>query len=282
VLRVNSYIPLLLKIAAGAVCLLLFLRWFERAQVFIPSRSMDASPAELNRPFENLTLVTRDEVQIHAWFFPADPGSPRGGWGILLCHGNAGNLSHRVDLFRLLLETGVSVLAFDYRGYGLSQGRPSEEGVCQDAMAAYRWLRKRGFAAERIVALGESLGGAVAAELARREPLGGLILQSTFTSIPDMGAELFPWLPVRWLGRIRFDTQSILPQIKIPVCIMHSRSDTLVPFHHAEKNFAQANDPKMLFELRGDHNDALALGSEEYRKGVTTFLDRLSQSDAIP
>lgn len=277
--RVNSWILILLKIAIGAVVLLLFFRWFERAQIFIPSRSLVASPAELNRPFQDLRLTAEDGVRIQAWFFQADASAPHAGSAILLCHGNAGNLSHRLELFRLLLDVGVSVLAFDYRGYGLSEGRPSEKGTYLDAHTAYRWLREHGFAAERIIALGESLGGAVAAELAWREPLGGLVLQSTFTSIPDIGAELFPWLPVRWLGRIRYDTRSILPQIKVPVCIMHSRSDTLIPFHHAEVNLAQANEPKMLWELAGDHND---MRPELYRDGIRKFLRSLESQKALP
>ena len=114
----------------------------------------------------------------------------------------------------LLLATGVNVFVFDYRGYGRSQGRPSEEGTYRDAQAAYQWLRQKGFPGTNIIAFGESLGGGVAAELAVRETVGGLVLQSTFTSIPDMGAELFPWLPVRWLGTIRYDTRSKLPRLQ--------------------------------------------------------------------
>src|SRR5262249_52582451 len=141
---------------------------------------------------------TADNVRLNGWFFPAGTNSPRAALAVLVCHGNAGNISHRLELCRALLATGVSVFVFDYRGYGRSKGRPSEEGTYRDAQAAYRWLQEKGFAGSNILAYGESLGGGVAAELALRERLGGLILQSTFTSIPDIGAELFPWLPVRW------------------------------------------------------------------------------------
>jgi fermentation-respiration switch protein FrsA (DUF1100 family) len=230
-------------------------RWFERAQVYHPGRELKATGAELRRPFEDVRLRTEDGVELHAWFFPADDaagGEPR---VFLVCHGNAGNISHRLGLCAALLRTGAAVLLFDYRGYGLSSGRPSEEGTYRDAQAAFGWLRARGFTAEQIVAFGESLGGAVATELAVREPLGGLVLQSTFTSIPDMGAELFPWLPVRWLGTIRYDTLSKLSRLHMPLLILHSREDDLVAFRHAERNLAAANEPKRLAELSGGHND---------------------------
>ena len=175
-------------------------RWFEHSQVYHPDRVLTATGAELGRPFEDVSFKASDGVELNGWFFPASTNSPRRHLAVLVCHGNAGNIGHRLDTCAALLATGVNVFVFDYRGYGRSQGRPSEEGTYRDAQAAYRWLRQKGFAGTNIIAFGESLGGGVAAELAVRETVGGLVLQSTFTSIPDMGAELFPWLPVRWLG----------------------------------------------------------------------------------
>jgi fermentation-respiration switch protein FrsA (DUF1100 family) len=199
---------------------------------------------------------------------------------MLVCHGNAGNISHRLDTCIALLATGVNVFVFDYRGYGRSEGRPSEEGTYRDAQAAYQWLRQKGFPGTNIVAFGESLGGGVATELAVREPVGGLVLQSTFTSIPDMGAELFPWLPVRWLGTIRYDTHSKLPRLKVPVLVMHSPADELVGFHHGQRNFAAANEPKLFWELRGDHNNPLA-DTKHFIAGMEKFLT-LIEADRIP
>ena len=190
---------------------------------------------------------------------------------MLHCHGNGGNISHRLDTCAALLGTGLSVFLFDYRGYGRSQERPGEEGTYRDAEAAYQWLVQRGFAGTNIVAFGESLGGGVAAELAVHEPLGGLVLQSTFTSIPDIGSELFPWLPVRWLATISYDTRSKLPRLRIPVLVMHSRADEIVPFHHGERNFAAANEPKLFWELHGDHNGALG-NARHFIAGVEQFL----------
>jgi pimeloyl-ACP methyl ester carboxylesterase len=179
-----------------------------------------------------------------------------------------------LELYALLLHADVNVFAFDYRGYGRSEGRPGEEGTYKDAQAAYGWLQQRGFVSTNIIAYGESLGGAVASELAVRETVGGLILQSTFTSLTDLGAELYPFLPVRSIGSIGYDTHSRLPRIRVPVLILHSRGDRLIPFHHAEQNFAAANEPKWLCEIAGDHNDGLD-DRETFAAGIEQLLHRM-------
>ncbi len=248
------------------------LRWFEHRQVYRPTTAWVATGAELNRAWEDVSFTAADGTRLNGWFFPAATNSPRRQLVVLHCHGNGGNISHRLAVADALLGTGVNVFLFDYRGYGRSAGRPSEEGTYRDAEGASAWLRGRGFTATNIIVFGESLGGAVATELARREPVGGLVLQSTFTSIPDIGAELFPWLPVRWLARIRYDTRAKLPAIHVPVLVMHSPADRLVPFHHAEQNFATANEPKLLIELAGDHNDFLEAGRAELVAGFERFL----------
>ncbi len=260
--------------------LFLLLRWFERATVYQPARALRLSAATLGRLFEEVTFTTRDGARLHGWFFPAAPDSPLRHLAVLHAHGNAGNISHRLDVADALLASGVNVLLFDYRGYGRSSGRPSEEGTYRDAEAAHAWLVARGFAATHLIAFGESLGGAVVAELALRAPLAGLVLQSTFTSIPDLGAELFPFLPVRWLARCRYDTLAKLPRVRVPVLILHSREDTLVRFAHAERNFAAANPPKRLVELAGDHNDFLDVGRELFHKGIASWLRELPAAPA--
>jgi fermentation-respiration switch protein FrsA (DUF1100 family) len=235
----------------------IMLRWFEHSQIYCPDRVLNATGAELGRPFEDVYFRTGDGVELNGWFFPSDTNSARSSQVVLLCHGNGGNISYRLDMAEALLSTGVNVFLFDYRGYGRSKGYPSEEGTYQDAEAACRWLEQRGFAGRDIIVFGESLGGGVAAGLATRKTIGGLVLQSTFTSISDIGAELFPWLPVRLLGRIKYDTLSKLPRIKVPVLVMHSRDDQLIRFRHGERNYAAAGEPKLFCELFGDHNDPL-------------------------
>jgi len=237
--------------------------------VFQPSTTMEASPAALKRPHEDVFFTAADGTRLNGWFFPANTNVV-----ILVCHGNAGNLSHRLSLIETLLKANASVFAFDYRGYGRSSGKPSEEGVCLDAEAAWQWLvNERGFAPTSIVALGESLGGGVVCELATRKPLRALILQSTFTSVPDLASEMLPWLPMRLLLTTRFNNHDKLKQVRIPVLILHGRKDTIIPFAHAEKNYAALSAHSRYFaELDGDHNDTLIVGAEKYQQAVAAFL----------
>lgn len=265
-----------IKNLIGTLVLLCFLfvvlRWFEYSQVYHPHRTLEQSGEALGRKWENVFFQAADGVRLNGWYFPADTTSVRRRLVVLLFHGNAGNISHRFDYFEVFLGLGVNVFAFDYRGYGLSGGSPSEEGTYMDAAAACLWLQERGFQPGNIIAFGESLGGAVAAELATRFQLGGIILQSSFTSVPALGAELFPWLPIKLISTIKYDTRSKLPDIKSPVLIMHSRVDSIVGFHHAEKNFAAAHEPKIFCELSGDHNEVLHSEPERYRNGLEAFL----------
>ena len=159
----------LLELLAACLLLVFMFRWFEHSQVYHPDRVMTATGAELSRPFEDVFFKASDGAELNGWFFPADTNSPRRHLVVLVCHGNAGNISHRLDTYAAILATGVNVFAFDYRGFGRSRGQPSEEGTYRDAQAAYEWLRQKGFAGTSIVAFGGSLGGGVAAELAVRE-----------------------------------------------------------------------------------------------------------------
>jgi len=246
-------------------------RWFEHSQVYHPDRVLIARGDELGHKFEDVTFRASDKTQLNGWFFPANATSSRVDLATLICHGNAGNISHRLELCDTLLEAGLNVFVFDYRGYGRSDGRPSEEGTYLDAQAAYGWLRQKGFPGPNIILFGESLGGGIASELALREQVGGLALESTFSCTPDLAKELFPWLPVRWLSTIKYDTCSKLPRLKIPVLIMHSRGDQLIGFHHAQKNFSIANEPKMFWEVTGSHNDALS-DRRNFLEGIQRFL----------
>ncbi|MDB6067825.1 MAG: hypothetical protein JWR26_4033 [Pedosphaera sp.] len=247
-------------------------RKFEYSRVYRPEQDWQATGAEVGRPFHDFIFTAPDGVRLSAWFFPAEEDSPRRDSVLLICHGNAGNISHRVQLCRVLLRSGASVMVFDYRGYGRSEGAASEEGTYLDAQAAYRWLRQQGYAPKDIILFGESLGGGIASELALREPVGGLVLHSTFTSIAKLGGEMFPWLPVRWINTIKYDTVTKLPRLNVPLLIMHSREDEYIAFSHAEKNFAAANEPKMFLETDGGHDYTLPSSHDLCAQGMEKFL----------
>jgi hypothetical protein len=269
----------LLKTALALVFIVVLFRWFEHSQVYHPTRQLEASGAELGRPFEDVFLRTADGVRLNGWFYPAETNSPRGRIAVLFCHGNGGNISHRLDVYRALLDMGLSVFAFDYRGYGRSEGRSGEEGTYLDGQAAYRWLLGKGFVGTNVIAFGESLGGGIASELCLREPVGGLVLESAFSCTVDLGAELFPWLPVRRLCSIKYETCNKLPNIHVPVLVMHSRDDELIHFRHAEKNFALANEPKVLWEIKGDHNNPLA-NPDQWLGGMEKLLQLMETDGA--
>lgn len=260
-------------VVGGILLGLNMLRAFEHRNVYHPTREVYAKPGDLNLAHEEVDLVAEDGTHLHGWYFPVSGEGPRSRLVILHCHGNGGNITGRLTSYSVLLGLGVNVLAFDYRGYGSSEGTPSETGTYLDTHAAYQWLRDKGFAARDIIVQGESLGGGIGSQLVATRPVGGLILQSTFTSIPDVGAEIFWFLPVRTLASIQYDTRSRLPEIRVPVLVMHSRQDETVGYRHAEKNFSAANEPKLFQELVGGHNETLYVSQREYLKGMNQFLD---------
>jgi fermentation-respiration switch protein FrsA (DUF1100 family) len=249
-----------------------FLRWFEWRSVFIPFGRPDSSPADAGLKFESVTLTTADGVKLDAWHVPK-PGAKL---TVIFCHGNAGNIGHRLDKLSILHDAGVNVFIFDYRGYGRSEGWPSEQGTYKDALAAYDWLRReKSVAPEQIVVQGESLGCAVSVELARQRPIGGLVLESGFASVPEMARAVYPWLPLHLICQIRYDTLSTIGSVKAPLLSLHSREDEIVPFSHAERVFAAAPGPKKLVEIRGDHNNGFATSEKVYRAALAGFFRSL-------
>ncbi len=251
-------------------------RLFEYVQVFQPYPEHNAFPQLIHDSPQDIYFPNSDGQQLNGWFFTATASSPWNDWAVLISHGNGGNISHRLDLYELWMKEGFNVLAYDYRGYGKSEGRPSEQGTYRDAVSAHLWLTQQGFSPDRIIALGESLGGGVATELALRKPVGGLVLQSTFTSIADLGKEIFPWLPVRTLNTIKYTTREKLPSVNLPTLILHSREDTMIPFSHAQRNLEAINGPKLLGEITGNHNDPLSFTSQPYLRHIRAYKELLS------
>jgi uncharacterized protein len=236
----------------------------------VPGRALVATPAQIGLAYEEVHFHAEDGVALHGWFVPAEDARAT----VLFLHGNAGNISHRLDSLRIFHELGLATFIFDYRGYGRSEGRPSESGLRADARAAWAHLSEdRRIEPARIVAFGRSLGGAVAACLAAERPLGAVILESGFTSVPDLGAELYPWLPVRWLARLRYDTRACIAEVNVPVLVVHSPDDDIIPFRHGEALAAAAGAE--LLRIRGDHNTGFLRSAEAYRGGLDRFLESL-------
>ncbi len=256
----------LLLLLYGGLCLAAFL--FQSRLVYFPGGPPAITPDALGLAYEDVDLETADGVRIAGWWLPAN--EPRG--ALVLCHGNAGNVGDRLLLARSFVDMGLSVLLFDYRGYGRSDGRPGEEGTYLDAVAAHDHVtRVRGVAPARVAVYGESLGGAVGIELARRREVGALVVESAFTSLTDVGRLHYPWLPVRWLGRIRYASEAKLASLTVPLLVIHSPADELVPFAHALR-LAAARPGAELLETAGAHNDGGHLLRAEWRARVERFV----------
>lgn len=266
-----------LALAYAGFAALLFL--FQDKMAYYPQlgREIHSTPREHGMDYEALSLETADGERLDAWFVPASGVRAKTQGVVLFLHGNAGNISQRMDSIAMFHRLGYGVLIFDYRGYGRSSGKPSEAGLYQDAESAWAYLTlRRGIAPERIVLFGESLGGAVAAWLAAgrgaRERPGALVLASVFTSVPDLAADLYPWLPARWLARMHYDTAAALAKIRSPVLVAHSPEDEIVPFRHGQKLFQVASEPKVFLQLAGGHNDGFIFMRPEWVAVLGGFL----------
>lgn len=270
---------------AGYLALCGFMYFSQARLLFLPYRELEATPAVAGLAFESVSLAASDGIALHAWFVPAPNPQPEQGEAgptMLFCHGNAGNISHRLETLRLFHELGLATLLFDYRGYGQSQGAPSEEGLARDAAAAWEHLvTVRGVRPERIVLFGRSLGGAVAARLAAEKNPAALIVESSFSSVPDMGARLYPFLPVRLLSSFRFETKTAIAAARCPALVVHSPDDDIVPYAMGREIFAAAREPKRFLEISGDHNSGYLTSGERYAQGLAAFLDEFVGGRAV-
>ncbi len=237
----------------------------------VPGRDLVATPAERGLRYQTVTVGTDDGERLHGWFVPADDAR-----GVLLFfHGNAGNISHRLESIELFNRLGLAVLIIDYRGYGRSTGHPGEAGLYRDARAAWRYLTgSRGIEPRRIVVFGRSLGAAVAARLAAEVSPAALIIESAFTSVADLAARQYPVFPVRMLLRHRYDTAAALAGVEAPVMVIHSRDDEIVPLAHGRRLYRSAPRPRQWLELRGGHDGAFLTSRERYQQALDAFLAR--------
>jgi uncharacterized protein len=254
---------------------LIVLSLLENWLLFHPLRATQYWLPPPNTRVEDIYLQDVSGTRIHAWWCPAQNWHPAQG-AMLYCHGNAGNLSCRADAIAHWQQAlDLSVLIFDYPGYGRSEGSPTEAGCYAAADAAYDWLtRTMGVPPERLLIYGGSLGGGVAVDLASRQPHRALILVKTFTSIPDAAQSVYPWLPARWLVRNRFDNLEKISRCSRPIFVAHGTGDRLIPFAQGQRLFTAASEPKQFLAMTDlDHNDGL---SPEFFAALRSFLDQSS------
>ncbi|NJK59620.1 MAG: alpha/beta hydrolase [Oscillatoriales cyanobacterium SM2_1_8] len=267
------FIPLRI-VGLAYVGLLLVLFFNQDNMVFVPSRTVTETPQSVGLRFESWKIPTADGETLAAWFIPA----PMAIATLVYCHGNGGNIGNRIPYLPIFHSLGLSVVLWDYRGYGQSTGRPSEAGFYQDAAAVMNYLQEQHqiLPGPKTVVYGEILWvGGVASYLAAQYPVKGLVLGATFTAAVDRAAELYPFLPVWWLARSRFDTRARLPQITAPVLVLHSVEDEIIPIHHGRALYAAANQPKTLVELTGDHNNGFLDNAIAYGEALAKFLTSL-------
>jgi uncharacterized protein len=253
----------------------------EHRFIFFPDRELILTPADFGLPFQDVHFAAEDDVSLHGWLIPGDPAKPL----VLFFHGNAGNISHRVENLSLLHRLGVSVFIFDYRGYGRSEGRASEQGTYADARGALAWLEAAGWDRSHLIYFGRSLGTAIAVQLALEAPPAGLILETPFSSIAAMGRHHNPilYLLLGWTLKARYESLEKISGIRVPLLIFQGDRDTIVPEKMPRLLFAQANPPKAFHLIPGaGHNDTYERGGADYWKRWHEFVEATQPSPAKP
>ena len=259
------------------VLLLVFLsgcwNWFVERQVFFPDTTIEHTPADFDLPFEDIWFTSSDSVRLHGWLIPASSPDRL----LLFCHGNAGNISHRLENVRLLHNMGISVFIFDYRGYGRSHGSINEKGFYLDSEAAYEvarlWAEKH---RAKLVVFGRSLGGIAATHLGATKKCDGLILESTFTNMGAMASAHYPLPFAERLLKHRLNAVGEIVQVRVPVLFFHGDKDRIVPIKLGRELFEAAPDPKEFVTITGaGHNDTYFVGGPDYFKKIGNFFDSL-------
>lgn len=252
------------------LAVIIFYKQLENSIIFYPDKALDDRPSNWDLSYKDIQFLTPDGQKLHGWFFPVSGKSPV----LLFCHGNAGNISHRIENIKFLVKRDISVFIFDYRGYGQSSGRPSEKGIYIDGIAAYDYLTEiEKISPDRIVIFGRSIGGAVAIEVALQRKVRCLIIESTFTSTKDMAKTIFPFFIFSPFLPHHYNNILKIAGVTIPKLIIHGEDDNIVPFSMGNKLFAQATEPKLFLPIRrAGHNDTYVVGGGDYFEAIVNFI----------
>jgi fermentation-respiration switch protein FrsA (DUF1100 family) len=271
--KIMSVVITILSIVAAVYIGLSVLLFLMQSRVlYQPMRGYDYTPSDYGLEYEKVSLHTPDGVTLAGWFVPCR-GAKR---TVLFCHGNAGNISHRLDTLQMFHELGLNCLIVDYRGYGESTGKPTETGTKIDMLAGFEWLiEEKEVRPEQIILFGRSLGGSIAAMIARDINPAGLVLESTFTSFDDVGSHYYPWLPVRLFSRFDYNTLEAVKQVTCPVLVIHGPEDEIIPYKFGQQIFAAANEPKQFADLKGTHNEGFYENADLYKKIWQDWLKQL-------
>lgn len=239
--------------------------------MFFPMKGIIYTPEVVGLPYEEIYFETSDNKRLNGWFIPAEGAK----FTFIFCHGNAGNIGHRLEKLSIFFNLGLNVFIFDYRGYGKSAGSPSEQGFYEDALAAYNYLTaKRKIPKDSIILYGESIGGAVAIDLASKVKPKGVITEETFTSTADMAKMAYFFIPHQIFSS-RFNSVSKISDVGCPKLVIHSADDEIVPFDYGEKLFDAARPPKKFLKIRGTHNTAFLESRRQFTDGIRGFLSDL-------
>jgi fermentation-respiration switch protein FrsA (DUF1100 family) len=270
----SVFITIFAIIAAVYIGLSVLLFLMQSRILYQPMRGYDYTPADYGLDYEKVSLSAPDGVTLAGWFVPAE-GAER---TVLFCHGNAGNISHRLDTLQMFHQLGLNCLIVDYRGYGDSTGKPTEIGTKIDMLAGFQWLlEEKGTRPEAIILFGRSLGGSVAAMIAKDVNPAGLVIESCFTSFDDVGAHYYPWLPVRLFSRFDYNTLEAVKQVRCPVLVIHSPGDEIIPYKFGQQIFAAANEPKQFADLAGTHNEGFFDNDDLYKQIWRNWLEQLKR-----
>ncbi len=251
----------------------IYIYFIQSSLIYFPNlagRDLIATPENIGLSYQDVEFVTEDNIKLHGWFIPSTNAKAT----VLFFHGNAGNISHRLDSIKIFNQLELNVFIFDYRGYGQSEGKTTEKGTYKDAEAAWNYLSNtRGIHAQQIIIFGRSLGASIASWLAGKHTPAALIIESAFTSVPSMGQRLYPFLPIRWLTHFKYNTKQYIKDVSCSVLVAHSSDDDIIPYDEGLEIFDAAAEPKYFLEMSGGHNDGFMITGATYIEGIKSFID---------